>query len=47
VAQKRFVNNAQFGSIEGLSTQDPEDEFRTVTLRRLLGDTRSGSCAVP
>ena len=42
-AKKCLVNNSRFGSIERLSTQGPEDEFRTLTLRRLPGDSRSGT----
>jgi hypothetical protein len=43
-AQKFMVENSQkFGSIEGLSTQGPEDEYRTPTLRRFPGDSRSAT----
>jgi len=35
------ANNFLFGSIEGLGTQGPEDEFRTQTLRRFFGELRS------
>ena len=42
-ARKCLVNISQFGSIERLSTQGPEDEFRTPTSRRLFGDFRSGT----
>ena len=38
-----LANNTQFGSIERLSTQGPEDEFRTLTLRRFFGELRSGT----
>lgn len=36
-----IANNLCFGSIEGLGTQGPEDEFRTQTLGRFLGELRS------
>ena len=41
--KKCLVNNSQFGSIERLSTQGPEDELRTPTSRRLYGEFRSGT----
>lgn len=38
---KIIANNFSFGSIEGLGTQGPEDEFRTQTLGRFFGELRS------
>jgi len=40
-AKKCLVNNSQFCSISGSSTQGPEDELRTPTSRRLYGEFRS------
>jgi hypothetical protein len=40
-AKKWLVNNPPFCSILGLSTQGPEDEFRTPTSRRFSGEFRS------
>jgi hypothetical protein len=38
-----LVNKPRFGSIEGMSTQGPEDELRTQTRKRLFGEFRSAA----
>ena len=40
---KIIENNFHFGSIEGLGTQGPEDEFRTQTSGRFYGELRSAT----
>src|ERR1017187_10401141 len=44
--RKCFTNDSYFCSIVWLGTQDPEDEFRTLTEQRFFGEARSGSCAL-